>query len=959
MSSPQSLNRPRRTWVKTLMTLLVLGGGYTILAGLWTDSLWFSHLGYRQVFVTRLSTEVVLFLVFGLTLSAAVAGTIVLASRLAQAGSPSSSALLNRYRVALGQRLWLMALAPGVFFGLMAGVSAASATPVWQAYHHQTAFGVKEPHFGYDISFFVFTYPWLRYVVSYLLTGVGICAVCALVVHFALGMLTPGSGRPGRTARRAHAQISVLIGLWLVVFGVDNLLDRYGLVLGSGSGLLDGMTYTDEHSRLTAATVVAAIAFITAVLFFWNAVRPSWSLPIASVVLMVVSSLIVGLAYPAVIQSFDVRPDEPDKERPYIERHIAATRQAYGITDLEIYDYSATTATNPGQLKADAAALPGIRLIDPTLSRDTFEQLQQVRGYLSVAPVLDVDRYTIGGQETDVVIAAREMDHSGLPNKEWNNLHTVYTHGYGVVASYGNRRQVSGEPDWLAKDIPQVGRLTVAEPRIYYGEQQTTFAVVGRPEGAPPIEFDTPGVGGSEHQSTYAGRGGVPIGSFGNRLLYATRFADINLLLSDRVNASSKILYQRTPRERVKQVAPWLTPDSDIYPAIVDGRIVWIVDAYTTTAYYPNSRSTSLRGAITDAINSGQTVGTDATVSYLRNSVKATVDAYDGTVTLYAWDEQDPLLQTWMKVYPGTVQPSSQISAELRDHLRYPEDLFKVQRDVIQRYHTTDPAKWFDQSDLWAIPLSPTADKRREPTYFVSIKWPAAKLNGVDTPAEPKARFSQTAVFTPVNRENLAAQLVVVADAASPDYGKLRVLRMSDSTQISGPNQAYNAIVASERVAAAVLPYKQSSAQVLYGNLLTIPLGGGVMYVEPIYTKRENAQGSGTAAAGSFPVLTFVVVRFGETVGIGTTLQEALDQAFAGNSGVSTGEQTTSGTPGTQPPPPTGNVDQDALQQALGDAQKAFTAADTALKNGDLAGYQKAIGEARAAIDRARVASGR
>lgn len=957
MSDIQSLKRPRRTWLRTLIVLFVLGGGYTILAGLWTDSLWFSHLGYRQVFVTRLSTEVALFVIFGGMLGLAVAGTIVLASRLAQSAGPSSSALLNRYRAALGQRLWLMALAPAMILGLMAGGRAVAATPVYQAYHHQTRFGVVEPHFGYDISFFVFTYPWLRFVSSYLLTGIGICVVCALVVHFALGMLTPGNGQSRRTVRKAHAQISVLLGLWLVVFGVENLLDRYGLTLSSSSGLLDGMSYTDDHSRLTSAMVVAVIAFITAGLFFWNAVRPRWNLPIAAVVLMVVSSLIVGLAYPAVVQSFDVRPDEPDKERPYIERHIAATRQAYGISDLQIYDYSATTTANPGQLKADAAALPGIRLIDPTLSRDTFEQLQQVRGYLSVAPVLDVDRYTIDGQETDVVIAAREMDHSGLPNKEWNNLHTVYTHGYGVVASYGNRRQVSGEPDWLAKDIPQTGRLTVAEPRIYYGEQQTAFAVVGRPEGAPPIEFDTPGATGGEHQSTYAGKGGVPIGNFGNRLLYATRFADVNLLLSDRVNSESRILYQRTPRERVRQVAPWLTPDSDIYPALVGGRIVWIVDAYTTTAHYPNSRNTSLRNAITDAINTGQTIGTDTTINYMRNSVKATVDAYDGTVTLYAWDEQDPLLQTWMKVYPGTVQPASQISAELREHLRYPEDLFKVQRDVIHRYHTTDPAKWFDQSDLWAIPLSPTADKRREPTYFVSIKWPAAKLNGVDTPAETKAQFSQTAVFTPVNRENLAAQLVVVADAASPDYGKLRVLRMSDSTQISGPNQAYNAIVASERVAAAVLPYKQSSAQVLYGNLLTIPLGGGVMYVEPIYTKRENAQGSGTAAAGSFPVLTFVVVRFGETVGIGTTLQEALDQAFAGNSGVNTGEQP--GPTTQQPSPPTGKVDQPALQQALSDAQKAFAAADAALKNGDLAAYQKAMGEARAAVERAATASGR
>lgn len=956
MSSALAAPRARRTWLTTVAILLVLAAAYVVVAGLWTDSLWFSALGYRQVFVTRLGTEVALFLVFGLVSALAVGGTVMLATRLARAGGPTSSALLNRYRQALGRRLWLAVLLPSLFFGLMSGVTASAALPLYQAYVAQVPFGVTEPFFGYDASFFVFTYPWLRFVASFLLTLLGICVIAAAVVHFALGALTAGGGRPGGRSRGAHAQISVLIGLWLLAYGVDNLLDRYGLVLSDGSGLLDGMTFTDEHARLNASMVVAVIAFITAVLFFVNAVRPGWRLPVVSVVLMVVSSLIVGLAYPAVVQSFDVRPDEPDKERPYIERHVAATRKAYGIEDLQIYDYSATTVAAPGQLKADAAALPGIRLIDPALSRDTFEQLQQVRGYLSVAPVLDVDRYTIDGSETDVVIAAREMDHSGLPNKEWNNIHTVYTHGYGVVAAYGNRRQASGEPEWLARDIPQVGRLTVAEPRIYYGELQSTYAVVGRPDGAPPIEFDTPGVAGVEHQSTYAGTGGVPIGGLGNRILYATRFADVNLLLSDRVNDNSKILYDRTPRERVQQVAPWLTTDSDIYPAIVGGRIVWIVDAYTTSASFPNSRATSLRTAIADATSPAQSLTPDTRVTYMRNSVKATVDAYDGTVSLYAWDEADPILQTWMKVYPGAVQPKSAITAELREHLRYPEDLFKVQRDVIQRYHTTDPAKWYDQSDMWSIPLSPTADKRREPTYFVSIKWPAARLDGADTPAETTPRFSQTAVFTPNNRENLAAQLVVVADASSPDYGKLKVLRMSDSTQISGPNQAYNAIVASQRVADAVLPYKQSSAQVLYGNLLTIPLGGGVMYVEPIYTKRENAQGS-TSAAGAFPVLTFVVVRFGENVGIGTTLQEALDQAFAGNSGVSTGEN-----PGTKPTTPstgTGVTDPAALAQALTEAQAAFAAADAALRNGDLAGYQKATKEAQAAVERAVRASGR
>jgi len=959
-----SLPARRRSLLPTVVVLAVLGYGLLLFTEVWTDQLWFASLGFSQVFSTQLWTSIGMFAVFGLVMGAAVMASMSVAYRLSGGGGGASSQILARYRELLDRRGWLVALVPAAFFGLMSGITAVSQVPTYLAWRNVTPFGIADPRFGLDVSFYVFQYPWYRYLNSFALSVFLIAAGVAATVHFAVGSITLGRlTRPG-AARAPQAHLSVLLGLALVSFGIDQLLDRYGLTLSS-NGLLHGMTYTDDRARSTALIIVAVAAFITALLFFYNALRPSWRLPLASVVLMVVTSLIVALIYPAIVQSFDVKPNEPDKERPYIEQHIAATRQAFGVDKAEIYDYSAKTTVAPGQLRSDAAALPGIRLIDPAMVQQTYEQTQQIRGFYSFAPVLDVDRYTIDGQETDVVIAAREMDQSGLPNKEWNNIRTVYTHGYGLVAAYGNRRQGSGEPDWLARDVPTVGRLTAQEPRIYFGELQSSWVVAGQPEGAAPIEFDTPGgsQAGGEQFTTYTGAGGVDIGNYLNRVLYALKFGDVNLLLSNRVNDKSRILYDRTPAQRVRAVAPWLTPDQDVYPAIVDGRIVWIVDAYTTTDHFPNSHIVQLRSATSDAMTTSTAFIVDQDVNYMRNSVKATVDAYDGKVTLYSWDDTDPMLQTWMKVYPGSVQPKSAISTELMNHLRYPEDLFKVQREVLARYHITEPKDWYSQSDMWIVPPDPLkkADERtrpKEPTYFLSIKWPAASRDGKVVPGDAAPVFSQTTVYTPANRVNLSSYMAVVADAASPDYGRLRVLRMSDTQQIEGPGQAFNSMTTNDRVQQTLLPFSQqnATAKALFGNLLTIPLGGGLLYVEPVYTQRQDTQ------TGAFPVLRFIVVRFGDQTAISETLQGAIDQVFSGDAGVTTGEvpgATTGGTTGQQPSPGTGTVDQVAVNKALDEAGTAFAAADAALKSGDLAGYQKATNDAKAAVERAIKATGR
>nr|WP_231747655.1 UPF0182 family protein [Auraticoccus cholistanensis] len=935
--------------VAVMATLVVL---FTLFSGIWTDRLWYQSLGYSTVFSTQLFTRLGLFVVFGLVMALVVVGNIALAYRLRprfRAAAPNSE-LLERSRDVLESRLLRILVVLGLVVGLFGGASAAGNSATYLAWRNATPFGATDPQFGLDLSFFVFDYPWWRMLASFALVAVLLGAVGAAVVHYLLGALRYQPGQQ-LTSRAAQVHLSVVLGVALLVYAVQQYLDQYGFELSTKSlsnATMTALSYTDDNARVIGRLILAVIAVICALVFFANAMVRRWAFPVLAVAMMVLSGLILSALYPLGLQLFTVNPNEPDLERPYIERHIAATRTAYGVADVEIENYSAETTAEAGQLRADAEALPGIRLIDPAIIGNAYEQLQQVRGYYDFADVVDVDRYTIDGQETDAVVAARELNSDNIENQSWNNLKTVYTHGYGLVAAYGNRA-VAGEPDWIVRDIPPRGELNVPEPRIYFGESMTDYAIVGAPAGTEPIELDTPGGGenGGPQLTTYDGRGGVPIGSLFNRVLYAMRNTDINILLSERVNPESKILYDRTPRERVQRAAPWLTVDQDTYPAVVDGRLVWIVDGYTTSDSYPNSQRIDLNEATRDSLTAPSLVTAQPPkpLNYIRNSVKAVVDAYDGTVRLYAWDETDPVLQTWQKAFPGTVQPKSEISEDLLSHLRYPEDLFKVQREILGRYHVTDPAAWYQGNDLWRIPEDPVrgGGQQKESPYYLSIKWP-----GDDEPV-----FSQTATYVPNERANLAAYMAVNADASSPDYGRLRILRMSDTQQIPGPGQTFNEINTNVTVAERLRPFNnQGAATAVYGNLLTLPIGGGLLYTQPIYTQRQGSD-------GSYPALSFVVARFGETVGIGTTLQEALDQVFGGDAGADTGEEGVDGEQPAEPSEPTGEVDNPAAVAALESAEAAFEDAETALRDGDLATYQQKTDEARARIEDALEALGR
>jgi len=935
----------RSAILPTLVIAAIVIVVFAIFTSVWTDRLWYRSFDFGSVFSTMLLTRVGLFIAFGLIMATTVGANAAIAYRMRpriRAGAPSSP-LLERYREVLESRFIWVIVGLGVVVGLFAGGAASGRVLTYLAWQNRTSFGTVDAKFGLDVGFFVFSYPWWRFVLSFVFAALGFSIVTAAIVHYVMGAIRFTTPRRGASPA-AQAHLSILVGLAVLVKGIGYWFDRYGLEITS-QPIFTGINYTAEHATLPAKTILAVIAGICALLFGANAVMRRWVVPTIGLVLMILSAIVLGIVYPGAVQYFSVKPNEPLKERPYIERNIAATRAAYGVGDVEITDYSARTTADAGQLKSDAEALPGIRLIDPNVIANTYDQLQQVRGYYTFPRKLDVDRYTIDGSETDAVVGVREMDQSGIEGKNWNNLKTVYTHGYGLVAAYGNRRQSSGEPEWIARDIPPTGKIVEHEPRIYFGEIQRDYSIVGAPSGATAVELDTPGggEGGNPKTFTYTGTGGVPVGSLWRRLLYAAKFADVNLLLSARVNPASKIIYDRTPRERVEKAAPWLTVDGDVYPAVVEGRIVWIVDCYTTANSYPYSNRVSLNDVTADAQTSQGTVVAqpEQEINYIRNSVKAVVDAYDGSVKLYAWDESDPILQTWRKVFPRVVLPKSAMSSDLLQHLRYPQDLFKVQRQILARYHMTNPDNWYQNTSLWEIPKDPVSGgttNTLEPPFYLSIKWPT----------DQQAIFSLTTAFVPKNRSNLAGYMAVNADASSPDYGRMRVLQMSDTTQIDGPGQSFAAMTTNETVASRLRPFlNQGSSSATFGNLLTLPLGGGLLYVTPVYTQRQGS-------SGSYPVLRFVVVRFGQEVGIGDTLQQALDQVF-GPSGAKTGEGGgTSGGGGTG-----GGTANPTARQALDEAEQAFSDADKALAAGDLAGYQANIKKAQAAVERALTALGK
>ena len=951
----QATTRPGRSRA-LLITTGVIIVGFVVLTGLssfWTERMWFNSVGYSSVFTRLLWTRVGLFVGFGLVMAVGVGLSMALAYRFRPIFRPASpeQTSLDRYREAVTPiRRWLL-IGISLLMGAFAGTSAAGEWRNFMLWRHRVPFDKVDPYFGRDLGFYVFSLPWWHFVVDFTMALAVVALMAAAVVHYLYGGIRLQATHD-RFSGPAAAQLSVLLGVFMLAKAADYWLDRFDILTGSGR-LFDGMGYTDEHAVLPAKNILLGIAIICALLFLLNTWRRTWLLPSVGLALFVLSAILLGLIWPGIVQQFQVDPSEADKENSYIDKNIKATRAAFDLEGAQVEDYSGQSDLASQDLAQAAIDSPGIRLVDPQVVQQTFEQRQQVRGYYSMAPVLDVDNYTIDGQRRDMVLAVRELNQAGIStgSQNWANLHTVYTHGYGVVAAYGNQRGAdnktvvkSQEPAWAEIDIPPRGQLTDLTPggyegRIYFGENSPEYSIVGKPaKGSRDLELDLPGGAGasSDRTTTYDGKDGVKVGGFFNKLLYSVKFGEPNLVLSGRVHENSKILYHRDPTQRVEKVAPWLTVDQDPFPAVVDGRVVWLLDGYTVTDKYPQSEKESFKKMTDDSLASNstfQTLPTDE-INYMRNAVKATVDAYDGTVTLYAWDEKDPILKAWMGAFPGTVKPESEIPAGIKDHMRYPEDMFKAQRYQLAAYHVTNAGDFYEANDKWKVPTDPNNKASLQPPYRLSVPT-----------SDETNTFSLTSVYTPVNRENLAAFVSVDADAAGDTYGTIRVKRLGSSSQIPGPGQIANQIQSDQTVTEALLRYSRGTdTEVVNGNLLTLPVGGGLLYVQPLYSLR-------TSGEGNFPVLRYIAVSFGDKVGVGETLGEAIYNVL-GLTGTPSDTPAGSTTPGTVTPPPdkggqqpSGNV-QTRVRTLLNQADAAFSAADRAYAAGDYAewGRQLKIG---------------
>ncbi|WP_448615762.1 UPF0182 family membrane protein [Modestobacter sp. URMC 112] len=967
-----TLSRRAKTVIGIVAVLLVLFTVIGTLTNVYVDFLWFDETGFTEVFWTEVQTRALLFAVAGITTGGLTALAVYLAYRFRPTFRPMSleQQNLERYRQSLEPRRKVVLTAIAAVLGLFAGFAAQGSWQTWLTFRNSTDFGRTDPEFGRDISFFVFDYPFYRLVLGFAFATVLLALIGSLLTHYVFGGLrlqTPGQKLSGA----ARVQLSVLLGIFMALKAVGYWLDRYGLAYSDRGGFFTGASYTDVNALLPAKNILVFVAAFCAVAFFANILVRNTLLPAAALVLLLVASLVIGVAYPAIVQQFVVRPSADQKEQEYTDRAIESTLAAYGLDAVEYVQYAQDQTSGAdadaavAALRNDTETIPNARLLDPNVLSDTFTARQQIRNVYGFPEKLDIDRYTIDGVTQDYVVAVRELNSAGLSENQnsWINRHTVYTHGNGFVAAPANQvvaGQEGGEPNFTTGDLPTRGDIEVEQPRVYYGELlnaagQDVYSVVG---GTERREFDQPEGGSEEGQinSTYDGGGGVSIGSFFRQLTYAIYYRERNFILSGAVNDQSKVLYVRDPLERVEKAAPFLTVDGDPYPAVVEGRIQWILDGYTTSDAYPYAEQMTLGEATSDALTgTGTTALPNDQFNYIRNSVKATVDAYDGTVKLYAWDEEDPVLKTYMKAFPDIVEPRDAMSEELVSHVRYPEDLFKLQRDVLTRYHVADPIDFYNQNDRWQVSADPTqnTDALQPPYYILAQR-----------PGDERASFQLTSALNAFQRDNLSAFISASSDPGS--YGEIQVLRLPGNTPYRGPRQVQNSFTTNNQVRPDLTLFNSENSTAVFGNLLTLPIGNaGLLYVEPLYV-----QGTGENA---FPLLQKVLVNYADRIGYGNTLSEALDQVFgagAGDVAVDSGEvpdggvgepvpEPTTPAPTTAPPADGGGEgDTSARDQAVAALDAALADLADAQRAGDFARIGQAQADLQAAVEAYRSASG-
>ena len=923
----------RRRWpvivVGAIAGVLIL---FTALSGFFVDVLFFREVGFSDVFWGILQTRFLLALVFGLVFFAALYANLLIVRRFTPRFRPLTleQEILDRYRMAAEPYLrWLLpafALLVAFFVGI--GVTTQWRTFLLWRNSSGVSFGVPDPEFGRDAAFYVFRLPWLKFVQGWLFSAlVGITIITSLA-HYLWGGIRPQAQALGeKVTPQVKAHLSVLLGLILLVKAWGYYLGTFDL-LTSPRGVVAGASFTDVKAQLPALRILIFIAVACAVLFFVNIRLRGWALPVIAVGLLALVSIVAGAAYPAFVQRFRVAPQELQRERLYIERNIAATRTAFGLDRIETEQRTVAASVSASAVQENTSTVSNIRLWRPEILVQNFEGLQRIRQYYAFSDV-DVDRYPIGGTRRLVMVSAREVSQSEIPgDATWQNRHLVYTHGFGAVASVVNTATTEGAPQFTLQDIPPVGEPSLEGDgqRIYYGELSDVPFVVVRTGAA---ELDYQGTASDDQEQVtfeYTGDGGVPIGGFLQRALFAWRFRDVNLLISGLIEGDSRIMIYRSIYERVPKAAPFLKFDGDPYSAIVDGRLVWIWDAYTTTDQYPYSQPIALEEhASTQQTGAPPLVGD---VNYIRNSVKVVVDAYDGSMTYYVTDPEDPIIQVWQKAFPNLFTPMDDAPASLVEHFRYPENLFQVQAAQYASYHVTDPTVFYGNQDFWQIPDDPTVVSEAGAVamrpYYLLMR----------LPGETEERFVLIQPFTPQGRQNMVAWMAARSDPGE-EYGDVLAFQFPTGQNIDGPTQVFSRINQDAQFSSERTLLSQGGSDVFFGDFLVIPIDAGLLYVQPVYVRSTQTN--------AIPELKRVIVVNGDRVGIGDTLREALTDSLSG--------QVVEPLPDGEPPP-TGSVEQQ-IQDLLAEAAAHFEAAQTALRNGDLATYQTEVDAAQEAVNQA------
>jgi hypothetical protein len=921
----------RRRWPYLLVgaiVLLVLL--FAALSGFFVDVLWFDEVGFGEVFWGILRTKVLLAVAFGLIFFAILYANLFIVRRLTPRFRPLTleQEILDRYRMAAEPYLrWLLpvfSLVVAFFVGL--GVMSQWRTFLLWRNASGVEFGSPDPIFGRDPAFYVFNLPWLEFVQGWLFSAlVGVTIITAIAYYLWGGIRPQAPGLGEKVTPQVKAHLSVLLGLILLVKAWGYYLGTFDLMT-SERGVVQGATYTDVNAQLPALRILIFIAIACAVLFFVNIRLRGWALPVIAVGLLALASVVAGALYPAFVQRFRVTPQEFQRERPYIEHNIEATRSAFDLTDIESLDHPVGEPITPEEVKDNATTMTNVRLWRPDILRENFEGLQRIRQFYAFRDV-DVDRYIINGQRRLVMLSAREISQDQIPGGggTWQNRHLVYTHGFGAVASVVNTATPEGAPQFTLKDIPPTGEpvLEGNGQRVYYGESSdVSFVVVD----TATQELDYQGTAADDQEQlkfTYDGDGGIPMGGFLKQALFALRFRDVNLLISDLITSESRIMIYRDIRERVPKAAPFLKFDGDPYAAIADGRLIWIWDAYTTTDQYPYSQSLELAQVATTTPSGPALTGR---ANYIRNSVKVVVDAYDGSMTYYVADPEDPIIQVWSDAFPGMFTPIDEAPLAVQQHFRYPENLFQVQAAQFASYHVVEPSVFYGKQDFWAVAEDPTisvegATSAMRPYYML-----------MRLPGETEEHFVLILPFTPQGRQNMVAWVAARSDYPGEGYGQVVNYRFPAGQNVDGPVQVFSRINQDARFSAERTLLGQGGSDVRFGDFIVLPFDDGLLYVQPVFVR--------SAQANAIPELKRVVVVNGGEIGIGPNLREALADSF--------GEQVPEGEGGE----PSGTV-QEQIASLLAQAAAHFQAADEALRAGDLATYQAEVNAAQESVAQA------